>query len=456
MSVAAPRVLGGAPAAVALGAALLAWPAWVNGYPLVFSDTGGFLHQTLGPLMLWDKPYVYGPFLHLFHWRISLWAPLAAQAAIVSHLLWLAQRCVCGQAQPARHLAVVGLVAVATPAPFSIALLMPDFFAPVAVLALVLLGAARARLGRCEVAYLATLAMVAIAAHLSHLPLAAATIGALIALDLLMRAPRRGWVLLLSPLLAAVAILLVTNAIGHGRAGLSPHGATFLLARLQSDGPATQTLRARCPQAGWYLCDFVDRLPMDSDAFLWAPDSPVNRDAAGNQRFLGGALLSAEAAAVVGETLRRDPFGVASAMARNTLTQLAMFGIGDTLGDDWLAVTVARRLAEGFPAREAAAFAAAPQARGELRAALAGADAAHLPVLLLALPALAFAALRAARSADRVALALALGIGVGVVANAAVAGGLSKPHPRYQARIVWLLPAAAALLLLPRLPADRR
>jgi hypothetical protein len=50
-------------------------------------------------------------------------------------------------------------------------------------------------------------------------------------------------------------------------------------------------------------------------------------------------------------------------------------------------------------------------------------------------------------------------VGVGVVANAAIAGGLSKPHPRYQARIVWLLPAAAALLLLPprpRPPAERR
>ena len=66
--------------AVAAGAALLAWPAFANGYPLMFSDTGAFLHQTLGPLMIWDKPWVYGPFLHLFHWRLTLWLPLAAQA----------------------------------------------------------------------------------------------------------------------------------------------------------------------------------------------------------------------------------------------------------------------------------------------------------------------------------------------------------------------------------------
>ena len=111
MSAAALRMPGDA-AAIVLGAAVLAWPAFVNGYPLVFSDTGGFLHQTLGPLMLWDKPYVYGPFLHLFHWRVSLWGPLAAQAAIVSHLLWLTQRCIAGAASPRRHLAVTAFVAL--------------------------------------------------------------------------------------------------------------------------------------------------------------------------------------------------------------------------------------------------------------------------------------------------------------------------------------------------------
>jgi hypothetical protein len=47
-------------------------------------------------------------------------------------------------------------------------------------------------------------------------------------------------------------------------------------------------------------------------------------------------------------------------------------------------------------------------------------------------------------------------VALGIVANAAIAGGLSKPHARYQARIVWLLPAAAVLLLLPRAPAERR
>jgi amidase len=77
-----------------------------------------------------------------------------------------------------------------------------------------------------------------------------------------------------------------------------------MLARLQEDGPATALLKARCPDAGWYLCAFTDRLPMPANDFLWAPDSPVNRDAAGKPRFLGGMLLAPEAGQIVAETLR--------------------------------------------------------------------------------------------------------------------------------------------------------
>ena len=35
--------------ALAAGMLLLVWPAFLNGYPLVFSDTGAFLHQTAPP-----------------------------------------------------------------------------------------------------------------------------------------------------------------------------------------------------------------------------------------------------------------------------------------------------------------------------------------------------------------------------------------------------------------------
>ncbi len=69
--------------------------------------------------------------------------------------------------------------------------------------------------------------------------------------------------------------------------------------------------------------------------------------------------------------------------------------------------------------------------------------------LLAALPLLAVAGLRALRAGDAARLGLLAAVLVAVVGNAAATGGLSGVFPRYQARIAWLLPVAALLLLLP-------
>jgi hypothetical protein len=439
--------------AILAGALLLVWPAFLNGYPLLFSDTGAFLHQTApppsGPLVIWDKPHVYGPLLHAFHWRVTLWGPLLAQGLMLSWLLWLTQRALRGAARPGVHLLACAGTALLTTGPFTVALLMPDVFAPAVLLALLLLGFARDALGRAEAWALTLLGALGIAAHLSHLPLAAAVV----AITLLLTRRLRPALRTALPILGAVLVLLGTNLWAHGRAVLSPHGATFALARLQADGPAAAVIRERCPDAGWYLCAFADRFPMDSDVFLWSPDSPVNRAPDGSPRFLGGALLSAEAGVIVGETLQGRPVEVALAMLRNTLAQLVTATAGDTLVDDHLRAAVRPRIAEAFPARELAAYDAALQPRGALPEAAAPFLWTHAPVLLLGAALAALAWWRAARTGDMRRLGLVVGVLVGVTANAFATGALSKPHLRYEARILWLMPIVAALAMLPRRPA---
>jgi hypothetical protein len=367
---------------------------------------------------------------------------------MLSWLLWLAQRSLRGQAGAWAHLAVCAGAAFLTTAPFTAALLMPDVFAPAVLLALLLLGFARQALSRAEAWTVGLVAALGIAAHLSHLPLAAA----IVVLALLLTRRFGPTLRVALPLVGAVAILLATNLWAHGRLALSPHGATFMLARLQADGPAAQVIRARCPDAGWYLCAFADRLPMDSDAFLWAPDSPVNRAPDGTPRFLGGAQLSAEASEIVRETLRTHPVEVATAMLGNALRQLVLATAGDTLVPDHLAVAVRPRIAEAFPARELAAYDAALQPRGRLPDAAAPFLWPHAAVLLIGATVALFAWWRAARAHDLRRLGLVVGVLVGVSANAFAAGALSKPHLRYEARILWLMPLVAALALLPRRP----
>ncbi len=155
--------------AVLLGAALLAWPAWLNGYPLVFIDTVSYLGQTLFPEWPWDKTPAYGPFLHAFHWGWSLWLALAGQVLVLSHLLWVAQRAARGGVSPIAHVLLCAAMAGLTSLPWFAATLMPDVFAGVAPVPAAA-GLARDRLSRVEAVWLTLLGAFAVAVHLSHLP----------------------------------------------------------------------------------------------------------------------------------------------------------------------------------------------------------------------------------------------------------------------------------------------
>src|SRR5262249_10117523 len=148
----------------------------------------------------------------------------------------------------------------------------------------------------------------AIASHLSLLIVAAVCTIACLAW--------RRRIAVAAPLVIAVALLLLTNAIGFGRLAISPFGSVFALARLVADGRAARTLAAECPGAGWHLCAWSAKLPADSDAFLWDANGPVWTTPG------GPPALAGEASAIVARTVWREPVAVAQAAARNALRQL--------------------------------------------------------------------------------------------------------------------------------------
>jgi len=441
---------------ISVVAVFLAWPAWFNGYPILFVDSAHYLLQGRTGEIPWDKTAAYGLFLTLLHGSFSLWIPVLVQALLLSHMLWLVQRVACGAVTPWRHLLLCGAVAALTSAPWFVALLMPDHFAPILVLCLFLLGFGEARLAPWERAWAGCIATLAILVHLSHLPLALA----LLVLVVMLRR-RVGPVLrCAAPLLVALLILIGTNWLTLGRATLSPHGAVFLLARFQEDGSAVRSLRERCPSAGWYLCDFIGEMPMDTDRFLWNPHSPANQDAQGRPRADGLVRLAPEAAEIVAATLRDRPAEVARDVLMNGTAQIFRTRLRDTFGVADLGGIADQVLRPGFPPRETAAFLASAQMRGGLEALPLG--WLHQMVLWLAAAVILAGWWRLARVApqqrDLPRLGLVIFVLVGVMGNAFATGPLSKPHDRYQSRIAWLLPLGAMIAFWPvtaRLDAQR-
>jgi hypothetical protein len=429
--------------ALLLGGLALVWPAGLNLYPLVFVDSFTYLRQTTEGIPPWDKSFTYGLAAHLLHGRRSLWPVVLAVGLAASWLLWLAQRGLRGQASAAAHLLLCAALGLLTSAPWFLSSVMPDALTGLAPLALFLLGFGR--LSRGEALGVGLLGALALSVHMAHLPGGLA----LVALTALLTRRLAPTLRVAAPLALALLVLAGGNAWLYGRASVSPHGAIFLLARLQDDGPALWVLRARCPEEpGWRLCAFLDRLPMDAEDFLWGI-SPINSELDGSLREDGGRRAVPEARAILAATLAAHPMEVAEAMLGNTLRQLLLFRVGDTLGGASLTGT-REVIARGFPPEELARFDRGLQARGELAAAAAPFLRPHVPVVLAALAALPFLLWRARRARDAPRAALLLFAVAAIGCGAFATGALSKPLHRYEARIVWLLPAAAALALLPR------
>jgi hypothetical protein len=428
--------------AVALAALILIWPAFWNGYPLVFADTGTYLGQALQVYLGWDRPPFYSAFLFVTHWRLTLWGPVLAQGLIVAHLLGVTLR-VLGRPNPWLLLPVAFALSVLTGLPWVAAQLIPDVFTGVVVLTLWMLGFKAASLSAGERLWLLLLATASIGFHQSHLPLAfgLALCGGALLLAWRGRRALRGAARMAGPVVVAGLALVAVNLAGHKRASLSPFGSVFLATRLIYDGPGMDLLRRTCPEAGWRICPALGRLGPHHNAFLWDPASPLWTE-------LGGAKTwSAEASAIVSAILRDAPGPVVLGLIRNTVEQFRLVETGDGL-EPWLGVPGPEPLIATFFPHELGRFLAGRQEGGLLLHDARVLAPLHRAMALAGFLALLVVPLLLRRRLGLAGVALVVLVLAAGLGNAAITGGLSGPAVRYQARLAWLFvlaPAAVAL-----------
>jgi hypothetical protein len=423
--------------AVVAGALLLAWPAFYNGYPLVYDDSASYLDTVDPRASSWARPVFYTWFLRPLHLHLSLWPPVFAQSLILAHLVHVAVRVLYGRAANGAYLLTMAALAL-TMLPWLTAMIMPHAFAGAVVLALFLLGFAADRLGRIERWYLALLAAGAITVHMSHLGLA---IGLALVILALARPPRARAALLAAPVAAAMLAQLAVNSYARGAPSFAPATPIFLLARFVADGPAVDYLRAACPQRRYVLCAHLDRLPQHADIFLWDPDG-VFRSAG------GAAALHAEARAIVLGTVRAYPLRLATQAMRDALRQLVTLRIDSIMpaaNPGALPDYPLRLYIEGLFPREYPAYLAARQSAG---LPLRTINALHGAVTVLSAFAALFLAFAFRRRGDATMSAFPVVLLAAWIGNAAITATVSGVFGHYQGRLAWLVTLYAAIGLL--------
>lgn len=361
----------------------------------------------------------------------SLLALVLFQAAAVAALVLLTQRLMAPDATRPWQFALMATLALLTSAGWSAATAMPDILAGVVLLGSIALTLFLERLALFERIGLVLLLALGISAHASHLPLAAAAFATGGALRFYFRKPHRAeaihdalWIVS-APLLALAALFTLSYA-GFGTASVAPKHYPFLLARSVADGPGLHYLRAHCATEKYAICEiFGTDFPTTTRKFLWEQGG-VRYRATPEQM----ERIRAEEWTIVRNAAAEYPMLQFRSSMSNFLRQLGSFGLGK--------VDFRAALVKGPSGR--VDLVEVTEDRPRLRAWMTyvfyAAFAASLAIIVM---------LR--RRMPKLEGGALLIAAVGLVSNAATCGIISGVADRYQARVAWIIPLLAVMLM---------
>jgi hypothetical protein len=423
------------------------WVPIVNGFPLLFADSGTYLRIGTELYFPLDRPATYGLLIAPLHFLGGLWAVAIAQALFA---LWLIGRVLAvatGLKTPWLLAAAAIVLALFSSLPWFAGQLMPDMFASFVGLVLFLILFGGDRLMRWERTFLPLLLAGLVSLHLSHLILAAAVIVVATLVMWIGGDPRnavRDGARGVGGLALALLVLSSMNLIGAGSFQPSSQTNAFLLARLLDGRVAQPVFRSMCRDERLMLCIMLPavengRVPLPGQSYLWDMSLPRGRLMREDPQ-----RVKREEQAIVARSIATRPEAVVRLAVMGWLDQLVTARSADGLiayGPDMM---VSRQIHNHFPA-ELAASNRSLQQQGRLQRLAVLPDRQIALVFSLCSPLLIF---HAWRRRDHRLVGLASVIVTMIIVNAAVCGILSGVFDRYQSRVLWLLPLLAIVAAL--------
>jgi hypothetical protein len=422
---------------------MLLAPALWNGYPLLQSDTGGYLARWYEGYLVPSRSTVFGLYLH-FGEDTYFWINLGIQALATMWILQLTLR-VFGIARPALLLGSGVALTLTTALPWLASMLLTDIFAGLSVLSLFLLVLQADRISAIEKAALFAFTAFAAATH-------SATMAVLLGLCC------TGWIVrpflrerisiaglaqgTLTPAAGAVMLLSANFALS-GQLAWTPGGYAIAFGRMLQDGIVTRYLQDHCGEQRLKLCPYRDELPGTADEFLWSRGSVFNRLG----RFAG---LGDEMGFIVTHSLVEHPLWQAEAAIVASAHQLVLVATGENANRP---IPHTHGILEHYLPKQLKLARAAYQQNSYIT--FGPINLVHVPVALISI-ALVFGMLASAigqRKHDDFTL-LAATVSLAPLGNAFVCGVISGPHDRYGSRLAWIATFVVLIATLRRLTCD--
>jgi hypothetical protein len=479
-----------------VGAFLLAMVAIWNGYPLLYEDTEAYISRPAtalashGPSWLasdWtsaervahsdssqkisspsgaeeeqDDGWVagrsvyWGMLAYMLILVFGVWGIVALNAlsaALVLALFWFRAL---GQSA-LRFYFTVAVLATCSYAPLFVALLMPDILAAVAIAAMALLIATWTELRVLDRWALLFLCGLGAVSHDSII-LIAAGLAALAALNRIFSGPA-GWLkswrqaaAIFTPIFAGLLALVLFNWMAVIQTGQPPLRYPFLSAHLSSLESGQRHLQEACPESGYALCYYQDRLPVPWTDFIFSRSDEAGIFATAaheRKRQLSDEQYEFAIAVAVDQ-----PALLSAELVDETLVQLLSFDLNDLRQSG-----KQKYFERNFPASILDKAKRSEMWNGTKW--LQHFEYLQSFTALLGLAALILAGglrMMGWVSAPAKFWSIALLILGGIIINAAVCGILASPWGRFQARVVWLITLLGVTVLatmrIPRMQSE--
>ena len=434
-------------------ALLLISIALLNGYPLVYWDTGTYVGSGFNGTVPFDRPILYGLFIRHISLASSLWLVIFAQGLIVSLLCFFACKYFTSVSTPVLLTVIaITLLVYFTGIGIHASRIVPDIFTSLSILSLTIILAAQ----RIKKIHAAIIVLIFVFSNLVHLSNMTTILGVLCVITLYNILHRRkyhaplinnkriyfGWGLLVCSyiLLGSINFLYTKSFF------ISKAGHVFIMARMSDNGILQQYLNDKCVEKNYKICNYKDSIPGD---FIWDTRGPLYKIYNLPNAYANWEANTKEYWEIITGTLTETKYlkKHVQCFLETTAKQLGKFDSGTDViphTTEWPVLAVIKY---HFP-RDFKDYLNSSQSLGKLGFSFL--QQRQRIVILFSLVLLSVCLLiptvRHALNNTSCFAAIII-ILTSLIINAMVCGNLSAPDHRFQNRVIWLLPFLILLVV---------
>lgn len=428
---------------ILFGAILLLVAAYINGFPIVYSDTSTYLASGFELETPIDRPIAYGLFLRASSLNgVSLWLTIGVQALIISFLLWTSMQLLLKNKPRSSKIqffffSLLVLIS-STSLSWVTSELIADIMTPILILSVLLLLLGKP--STLEKMALYSLFFLATSCHLSHVTfnlILLTLIGLFYALNMLGAKAH----MTLKPFFLLLALTFGSFLTMGSAFSKSKH--VFFMGALVEHGIAKTYLDEYCPEHDYKLCAYKEQLPSKGYDFLWNPQSPF-------YKIGGWENTKEEFDSIIFTTLTTPKyiFIHIQASLKATLEQLLQFGIGDGNGVFLKQTLLYQRVGTYFGLSQQAQYAKSLQNKNKLSLLNSYNDFLQCIIGLSFLAAL-FILFNYKKYKPTILIFFVL-LMLALILNAWSCGTFANALDRLGAKVIWLLPFGVLLVAFSR------